>query len=418
MLFEMLTGRRAFQRDTPTGTMAAVMRDPVETTLLPPLFSPVVMRCLEKDPELRFQTMADVRAALLGVEHSAANSAGAAGRHATPRRLHPAWAGGAILLATGALGFWWWQGEQRPTGRLAPLRVVHLTTDAGFERGPTFSPDGNQVAFTSDGGKREGFHLYAKMVGGPTALKLTTNPAMYPAWSPDGRQIAYLSIRNDGGALYLTSPLGGPERRVGDLAAHGQITWTSDSRFVAAAIEYREVNPPPDAGVIVLTPVDGSGTQALVKPPQGLWYKDPDFHPSRQALAFLSCEGSTMNPRCQIQVAELRRDWSVSGTPRTITARIHQLASPRWTPDGDGLVYSTGDHLWRVDASGSAAAPLRLEAAGSGVDSPASSRRGNRLAYARSISNLDIWRMDGAGVTGALISSTLRDVSGRFSPDG
>ncbi len=411
MLYEMLTGRRAFQRDTQTGTMASVLRDTVDVSGLPANLANVVSRCLQKDLDRRFQSMADVRAALLAAGDATAPPQFAVSR---PKKwLVPA--GAAAILATVAAvaGLWLW----RSVDRLPPMRVQSLTSDPGFERAPTFSPDGNQVAYVWDGGKREGLRLYAKMVGSPTALQLSAIPgAIFPAWSPDGKLIAFLAFRDGKGGLYLTTPLGGPERRIGDFAGHGQLSWTSDSRFLAAAVEFQELDPAPNAGALMLIPVDGSAARILLPPVKGKWYRDPDFHPTDRTLSFVACEGSAMNPRCQVQLVSLKGDWSTSGVPKPATPVVHQLASPRWTAEGDELLYSTSDHLWRVGVSGGE--PIRLDLAGVAVESPTVARRGHRLAYGHNTANTDVWSMDPQGVCRPLIASSLRDVSARYSPDG
>ena len=410
--YEMLTGHRAFQRGTPTGTMAAVMRDPADLSGLPANLAGVVSRCLEKDLELRFQTMADVRAALLGGSmQTAAAQPAPTGR---TKWLVPAATAAAVLAIGVAAAVWLIRSE----AQLPPMRVIPLTSDAGFERSPTFSPDGNQVAYTWDNDKREGPRVYAKMVGGPTGLQLSNIPgAMFPAWSPDGKLIAFLAYRDEKGGLYLTSPLGGPERRLGDFPGHGQLSWTPDSKFLAAAVEFAELNAAPNAGAIMLIPVNGGAAKTLLPAANGKWYRDPDFHPADRTLAFVTCEGSAMNPRCQLTVVDLDGEWSVTGTPRPLTPAMQQLASPRWTASGDGLLYSTPDHLWQAPASGGGA-PTRLDVAGVGAATAAVSRTGHRLAYVHNTANVDVWSMNESGSSQPLIASSLRDSSARFSPGG
>jgi hypothetical protein len=123
-----------------------------------------------------------------------------------------------------------------------------------------------------------------------------------------------------------------------------------------------------------------------------------------------------MNPRCQLQVASLSSDRSISGAVKSVTGYIHQLANPRWTAGGDALLYSTSDHLWRVGLGGEE--PVRLEQAGTAAETPAISRRGHRAAFVHLTANVDVWAMDAQGNSRPLISSSLRDVSARFSPDG
>ena len=73
------------------------------------------------------------------------------------------------------------------------MRVVPLTTLPGGELSPTFSPDGDQVAFAWDGEKHDNTDIYVTIVGSSEIRRLTSHPAedSEPSWSPDGRQIAF-----------------------------------------------------------------------------------------------------------------------------------------------------------------------------------------------------------------------------------
>src|SRR5207244_9087659 len=77
------------------------------------------------------------------------------------------------------------------------LAAVPLATYPGFQGQPSFSPDGNQVAFHWNGQKQDNYDIYVKLIGtGGSPLRLTTDPAadLSPAWSPDGRFIAFLRL--------------------------------------------------------------------------------------------------------------------------------------------------------------------------------------------------------------------------------
>ena len=76
---------------------------------------------------------------------------------------------------------------------LPPIKVAHFTSFSGREFDPTFSPDGNQIAFIWDGVKGDNFDIYVKLINAGTPLRLTTHPGVdhSPAWSPDGRYIIY-----------------------------------------------------------------------------------------------------------------------------------------------------------------------------------------------------------------------------------
>ena len=75
------------------------------------------------------------------------------------------------------------------------MRPTPLTTLPGLERSPSFSPDGNQIAFSWDGdtGNED---IYVKLVGAGSPLRLTTSaaPDVHPAWSPNGLYIAFVRI--------------------------------------------------------------------------------------------------------------------------------------------------------------------------------------------------------------------------------
>ena len=104
------------------------------------------------------------------------------------------------------------------------MTALPLTTYAGIEDFPTFSPDGTQVAFMWNGPRRDNFDIYVKLVGpGPPPLRLTTDPATdsSPAWSPDGANVAFLRDLSGGRfAIMLTSPLGRQERRLAQSRPH------------------------------------------------------------------------------------------------------------------------------------------------------------------------------------------------------
>ena len=107
------------------------------------------------------------------------------------------------------------------------MRVVPLTVLPGHEQWPTFSPDGDQVAFEWDGENGDNADIYIKMVGSSEVRRLTSDPAsdQAPSWSPDGRQIAYVRDQSGiGGRPYSSRVAAGrigseAERRSGVGAA-------------------------------------------------------------------------------------------------------------------------------------------------------------------------------------------------------
>ena len=127
-----------------------------------------------------------------------------------------------VALAVAGVAVW----INRSTTKMpdAPLTAVPLTSYPGEERQPSFSPDGNQVAFSWNGEKQDNFDIYVKLIGPGTQLRLTTAPEAdtCPAWSPDGSSIAFIREGLRGKAsVFLISPLGPPERRVAEISETG-----------------------------------------------------------------------------------------------------------------------------------------------------------------------------------------------------
>jgi serine/threonine protein kinase len=146
ILYEMATGRRAFERDTMPQTLAAIIQDEPEPMRrlngeIPVELSAIVERCLAKDPGRRYDSTADLAKALALV--SAVASA--------PSRRTKRWrlvTGLGLFAAVAAVALYW--RASRPEAlapRESPLQAVPLTSYPGREAEPTFSPDGSQVAF-------------------------------------------------------------------------------------------------------------------------------------------------------------------------------------------------------------------------------------------------------------------------------
>src|SRR6266478_1285869 len=145
-----------------------------------------------------------------------------------------------VILVTGVLLY-----LLRPHTQSDTLTVIPFTTYPGFEAAPSFSPDGNQIAFAWS---KEGlnFDLYVKQIGQERAVRLTYRPATYlvPAWSPDGRFIAFArrgKNDNDTG-LYLMPALGGSERKLADATAgvyypYYLLSWSPDGKRLAFSKE-------------------------------------------------------------------------------------------------------------------------------------------------------------------------------------
>ncbi len=235
VLYEMLTGRRAFRGETKVSTIAAILnREPeplAETT--PRELGRIVHRCLRKDPARRFQTMADMKVALeeLKDESDSGRLASQSAPVAGKRRWLAVLASVAAIAALAIAGAWWRWGV-RPAPPAGARNLRQLTHDDGATGHPGLSPDAKLVAYDSDRAGAGRTDIWVQQTSGGSAIRLTKGPAshLYPVFSGDGSKIYYTSTGPPEG-IYEISALGGEPRLI---AADGM--WPSvspDGRNIA-----------------------------------------------------------------------------------------------------------------------------------------------------------------------------------------
>jgi hypothetical protein len=221
VLYEMLTGNRAFAGNTGLSTMAAILhQEPkplLEAQTIPRDLAKIVHRCLRKDPERRFPVMADVRVALQEVQDDL--QAGKDVAPFPPARTTSRWRAYAltaaallIFAAMVASGFWMAK-HQMPAAPV--VRFTRVTSDSGLTTTPALSSDGKLIAYASDRFGRGDLDIWVQHAAGGMPLRLTSDEAddHEPAFSPDGSTIAFRSERQKGG-IYLVPALGGEARLV------------------------------------------------------------------------------------------------------------------------------------------------------------------------------------------------------------
>ena len=447
VLYEMLTGQRAFQGETKAATIAAILREepkPLSQVVegLPREVERLVKRCLRKDREHRLQTMADLKVALEELKEESDSgelagtvapvsppATGTAMRTSPLRRWIALAASVVIVVALGVAG-WYWYHRSRATPEV-PLTAVPLTSYPGYEGFPSFSPDGTQVAFqwcTEE--PAANCDIYIKQIGVEPPSRLTSDPAedFSPAWSPDGKFIALLrKLSATRTALILIPQRGGQERVLGESdvtyitldpeVPYGPyLAWTPDSKWLA--LPWQEANNPD--GVLSLFNVETREVRRLTSVGDA-----PAFSQDGRTVALN--QGGVPNHICLLR---LTKDYQPEGEPVQIapTARHYvRNFGITWTPDGRDIVFSSGNWanngLWRVAAS-AGAKPRRLAFASDGASAPAVSRQGNRLVYVANRTDFNIWRVDlrspgqNPGIPARLIASTWQDRDPAYSPDG
>jgi Tol biopolymer transport system component/predicted Ser/Thr protein kinase len=433
LLYEIVTGHKAFQGDSKLGTLAAIIRQEPKAISqlvpdLPPDLEKIINRCLRKAPERRWQNMADLKVALEDAKEE--SDSGKLAIEALPQRVRRRrlWVAGLITLFLGVMLAVWLVRSTNKAPIESPMIAVPLTSYPGEERQPSFSPDGNQVAFSWNGEKQDNFDIYVKLIGSGTQLRLTTAPERdsCPAWSPDGRSIAFIregSLEKD--SVYLVSPLGPPERRVAEISPTvlatdwpRGLTWTPDGKSLIVT----DQNSDSESLGLLLLSVE-SGERRRLTSPQGKASIDcqPAFSPDGHTLAFIREVAVGVR---DVYLLNLSRDFQLVGEPKRLTFEDQVTFQPIWTSAGDEIIFSSGQfrvpNLFRISTSGK---PQRLLGVGEDGSETAISHRTQRLVYTREILDVNIWRLEVAGPgtkirPTKLISSTRADSEAQFSPDG
>jgi eukaryotic-like serine/threonine-protein kinase len=432
MLYEMVTGRQAFHGDSRLSTMSAILKEdprPLNSIMpeVPRDLEKIVTRCLRKDPDRRFQHMADVKIALQELkEESESGKLTSLVEAGAPARQRARWmwplAGAAFLLLVAmAVGLWLLRPRSHPVSKVVPL-----TSYPGLQINPAFSPDGKQVAFAWDGEQGDNFDIYVKLVDAGTPLRLTNTRAneYAPTWSPDGRYIAFFRERGERWGIWMIPALGGAERKLGEvmgmyLAPYFLgLSWSPDGKFLA-------VSDRSSAGTsfgLYLISLETGEKRSISSPPKG----DPGdliphFSPGGKAVAFVRAPSFGSMAIYSVYISD--RGEAV-GEARRLTPDYTWISGLDFTPDGRTIVFSqshANSNLWAIAASGGT--PQRL-VAGENASDISISRVSNRLLYSRLSVDPNIWRIPGLSSQNRnspatrLIASTQVDVEPQFSRDG
>jgi eukaryotic-like serine/threonine-protein kinase len=436
VLYEMVTGQRAFQRDSAIGTLSAILHEeprPVSQLRehLPHEVERVIGRCLRKHPERRWQSMADVGAALQDLKDdldsgSLTAASPAIGRR---RRTWPIVAGLGVFIGAATIAGVW-RGRSSPLDLPASsLTAVPLTAYPGREELATFSPDGSSVAFSWNGEREENWDIYVKLIGPGSPQQLTTDPGLdtSPAWSPDARSIAFVRILPDRAVLIIVPSRGGPERSVFEMRRTGiqvfgqLLSWSPDSRFVAVAAS------PSDETSNGITAVDVTSgkTSRLTTPPAGAALDQlPSLSPDGGTLAFVRRSGGQTG---ELWLQPVSDTLVPVGEPTRIGSAALFYHGVAWSKDGHDLIVSSGNTgnvgLWRIPVQNPGALQ-RLSPTSDEWRQPAVFTQQSRLAFTRTTWDENLWRLtlEGAGRPAgpavSLTGSTRLEMNAQFSPDG
>jgi eukaryotic-like serine/threonine-protein kinase len=444
MLYEMLTGQRAFREGSTVGTLAAILhRDPLPMTSagVPRALARIISTCLQKNPEDRWQNMSDVRQLL---ENAAADLEIPADIQPSPenavlRRRSYGWLAVAGAFVVGALLVYALVRliPGTSSSRVPGSAVLHkITSDNGLTGYPAISRDGKLLAFASDRSKEENLDIYVQQIGGRDPIRLTRDPAdeSDPSFSPDGTMIAFRSEK-DGGGIYVAPSLGGSPVL---LAPRGRNPrFSPDGRWVTYSVGGEAVSNAGSAGVFIVNP--GGGVPRAIHPEMAT-ATNPVWSSESDRLLVLGRRNGNAPARAEL-------DWWIlpidGGTPlrsgayaRMDTQKLMRPQFPQVFPaildcreDGtDRILFSaySGDaaNLWEIPLLGTAAAS-RLTV-GPGVHGHGSwSGDGRRLVFAAEDLTFGVWLqpLDQAtgfarGATQRLTEGTAQELAPSISWDG
>ena len=267
VLYEMVTGKRAFEGKTAATAMAAVLeREPAPICSMQPMTPPALERlirtCLAKDPDERWQTAHDVKLQLKQIGEGTSQATAPAMAITPPRKRRNglAWSVAAVLavIAAGAL-FFLYQANQK---QLPVLRVEISPPDkmqfnlSGDHSGPAMiSPDGRYIVFSAYGSAGAQLYLRSLDSTSPDALP-GTEGAMFPFWSPDSRSIAFFT---DDKLKRIEVSGGTPVTICGSTLGRGG-SWNQDGTIVAALSYNTGLSRVPASGgaPVPVTTADGA----------------------------------------------------------------------------------------------------------------------------------------------------------------
>jgi len=356
-----------------------------------------------------------------------------------PRKKHLlGWLLATASILVFAAGTLYWIGRRGESETASAPLVLPFTSYSGFEGEPSFSPDGNQIAFVW-GNKMNIGHIYIKQIGTDSPRPLTSDPNtdFSPAYSPDGHSIAFVRNLGPGKSAVMIIPAnGGNPRQVAELPTQKApersrwLCWHPDGRWLAVASDQDVADAP--AAIYLLSPETGQ-RRRLTYPPWGFGADarmggdtNPVFSPDGRALIFVRFRRPETS---EIFLVPLTKELVPEGEPRQLTFGNQWILTPAWVPGTQDIIYSAGTRihsarLWRISTSGSGKPmPLPFSGQGTAFD-PAISLGGRRLVYRDWFLDINIWRNrivdrdEEPMLSTRLMGSTKVQDLVQYSPDG
>ena len=323
ILYEMLAGTRAFDEPTPAETFAAILKEePRPISLIaphtPPHLVTVLQRCLEKNPERRFQSASELAFALETVSGSQSTPTPVAIGSGHPRRPGPRAAilSAALLAALLALAIW-----LTPAPVSGALESTQITSSPEPKEAPLFT-DGVRIYF-----QRRGVPAVMAAGGGIIAPLPILEPGMRMLdISPDGTKALALRVdKNQNmnrGPLFVANMLGGSPRKLNDHLAK-TARWSPDGRSILFT----------DESSLFRIDADGANLKTVWEAPG--YVSEPAFSPDGQELTIAVWQPSER----LTHLWRLKADGSNAHPLDVSWPRTADQYSGQWTPDGRHFIF-------------------------------------------------------------------------------
>jgi eukaryotic-like serine/threonine-protein kinase len=420
VLYEMVTGRRAFEGGTKVSTLSAILhKEPRAASeisqTVPAELEKIIARCLRKDPERRAQGIADVKLALEELKEESESgklSAQAAAAAAAPllaprRRRLAAITGGIVALIVATAGLAWWL-LKRPSSAPARSEWVQITNLPDSAVQPALSPDGRMLTFIRGPSSfiTPG-QVYVKMLPGGDPVQLTHDDhrKLSPVFSPDGSRIAY-SVAGRIWDTWAVPVLGG-EPRLWLPNASG-LGWIDKSKLLFSEIKDQRLHM-----AIVTADESRAASRDIYVPPheRGMAHRS---YPSPDGKWMLLVEMSERGAIVRCRLAPL--DGSSAG---------HQTGPPTgsctfaaWSPDGEWMYFSSDSggafHTWRQRFPDGQ--PEQITSGPTEEEGVAMAPDGRSFVTAVGLKQSSIWLHDSRG--DRQISLEGFGFAPKFTPDG
>ena len=412
VLYELAAGTLPFHGGTSFEVSSAIMREP--PAALPAHVTPglraVIMRCLAKEPEKRYQRASEVRAAMEALQSDTGVTQRVelppAKKHVTSYLLAV-----VSVLAVAAIVLLIYGRVNKPTGGpISGGKLRLFLSSQGNLSGPTLSPDGKMVAYIDD--SNGGDDLYVSRVAGGEHVRLTNDKDQKedPRFSPDGEKIAFVRrvANSSQPEVCIVPSLGG--NIVPLISGAALPAWSPDGSRLAF-IQHKEGG----AEAVATSAADGSDLRVVLKSDDVYpFFGSISWSPDGTILAISRSRGG-MN----------REIWTVpaqGGTAVRLTNDQQGVVSdmPVFSADGRGIIHRSNrggaSNLWWQPVEGKA--PVQLTT-GPGPDTAPSVARSGTIAFlnSRSRSALLLYSLSD-GVSTTLLTDSSRLWAPAFSPDG